>query len=179
MSPIACDVDDDGTVVVSTRETAMKVEAPARAIRERRVCVLNDGFFGEWVQVDGTAEVVSPARGDGRPRRLLPAASSGEHPDWDEYRAAMERDRRVLVRITVERAGPNVARAEPPLSAARFRPPHERSADDASTGRRRTTTSSPHAARAVPAGGVRAHRHEDRLRHVVVRRVHRASTASR
>jgi hypothetical protein len=32
---------------------------------------------------------------------------SGEHPDWDDYRAAMERERRVLLRITVTRAGPN------------------------------------------------------------------------
>jgi hypothetical protein len=34
---------------------------------------------------------------------------SGEHPDWDDYRAAMERDRRVILRMTVERAGPDVA----------------------------------------------------------------------
>jgi hypothetical protein len=68
--------------------------------------VLNDGFFGDWIQVDGTATIVS-----------LPEAMellveyyrslSGEHPDWDEYRAAMERDRRVLVRIDIERAGPD------------------------------------------------------------------------
>jgi hypothetical protein len=30
----------------------------------------------------------------------------GEHPDWDEYRDAMERDRRVILRMSVERAGP-------------------------------------------------------------------------
>jgi len=34
---------------------------------------------------------------------------AGEHPDWDDYRAAMERERRVLLRITVERAGPDRA----------------------------------------------------------------------
>ncbi len=34
---------------------------------------------------------------------------SGEHPDWNEYRAAMETDRRVLLRLTVERAGPTVS----------------------------------------------------------------------
>jgi len=33
---------------------------------------------------------------------------SGEHPDWDEYRAAMERDQRVLLRITARRAGPDI-----------------------------------------------------------------------
>ncbi|MFD2348843.1 hypothetical protein ACFSTC_04655 [Nonomuraea ferruginea] len=32
---------------------------------------------------------------------------SGEHPDWDDYRAAMVRERRVVLRITPERAGPD------------------------------------------------------------------------
>jgi hypothetical protein len=31
---------------------------------------------------------------------------SGEHPDWDDYRTAMERDQRVLIKIEVTRAGP-------------------------------------------------------------------------
>jgi len=107
MSPIACDVDDDGRVVVSTRETAMKVKHIERDPRVA-ICVLNDGFFGQWAQVEGTAETVRlPEAMDGLVdyyRRV-----SGEHPDWDDYRAAMVRDRRVLVRITVTRAGPNVA----------------------------------------------------------------------
>jgi hypothetical protein len=34
---------------------------------------------------------------------------SGEHPDWDDYRAAMEREKRVLLRITIARAGPDVS----------------------------------------------------------------------
>lgn len=28
----------------------------------------------------------------------------GEHPDWDDYRAAMVRDRRLVLRLRVERA---------------------------------------------------------------------------
>ena len=36
-------------------------------------------------------------------------AISGEHPDWDDYRAAMERDQRVLIRITPTKAGPDVS----------------------------------------------------------------------
>jgi hypothetical protein len=32
---------------------------------------------------------------------------SGEHPDWGDYRAAMVRDRRVLVRVAITRAGPD------------------------------------------------------------------------
>ncbi len=99
MSPIACDVDDDGKVVVSTRETAMKVKHIARDPHVA-ICVLNDGFF-----VEGNAEIVHlPDAMEGLVgyyRRV-----SGEHPDWDDYRAAMVRDQRVLVRITVTRAGP-------------------------------------------------------------------------
>jgi PPOX class probable F420-dependent enzyme len=106
LSPVTAAVDDRGRVVVSTRETAMKVK---HLRRDPRVALtaFTDRFYGDWVQVEGTAEIVA-----------LPAAMellidyfrsvSGEHPDWDDYRAAMERDQRVIVRFTVERAGPTV-----------------------------------------------------------------------
>ena len=32
---------------------------------------------------------------------------SGEHPDWDDYQAAMVRDQRCLIRIRLEHAGPS------------------------------------------------------------------------
>jgi PPOX class probable F420-dependent enzyme len=105
MSPVACGVDPDGNVVVSTRETALKT---ANLRRDPRVslCVFTDEFFGEWVQVDGAATVVS------LPDAMEPLVDyyrsvAGEHPDWDEYRTAMERDRRVIVKIALERAGPD------------------------------------------------------------------------
>ena len=107
MSPIACDVDGDGKVVVSTRETAMKVKHIARDPHVA-ICVLNDGFFGSWAQIEGTAEIVSLPEAM---ERLVDyyRTTSGEHPDWDDYRAAMVRDQRVIVRITPERAGPDRA----------------------------------------------------------------------
>jgi PPOX class probable F420-dependent enzyme len=107
LSPVAAALDDEGRVMVSTRQTAMKVK---HLRRDPRVAlnVLNDGFYGEWAQVEGTAEIVE-----------LPDAMellidyyrrvSGEHPDWDDYRAAMVRDQRVVVRFAIERAGPNVS----------------------------------------------------------------------
>ena len=105
MSPIACTVDDEGKVVVSTRETAMKVKHIEREPHVA-ICVLNDGFFGQWVQVEGTAEVVHlPEAMDGLVEYYRRVA--GEHPDWDDYRAAMVREQRVIVRITPERAGPD------------------------------------------------------------------------
>ena len=105
MSPITADVDPDGLVVISTRETAVKTKNLRRDPRAS-LCVLSDGFFGDWILVDGRAAIVSlPEAMEGLVeyyRRV-----SGEHPDWDDYRAAMERDRRVLVRISIDRVGPN------------------------------------------------------------------------
>jgi PPOX class probable F420-dependent enzyme len=105
LSPVLAAVDAEGRIVVSTREPSMKVKNLRRDPRVS-LCVLNESFFGAWIQVDGIAEIVS-----------LPEAMdllvdyyrslSGEHPDWDEYRAAMESERRVVVRIGIERAGPD------------------------------------------------------------------------
>jgi len=104
LSPVACAVDDDGCVVVSTRETAYKAKNLARDPRVS-LCVFPDGFFGEWVQVDGTATIVHlPEALDGLVDYYRKVA--GEHPDWDDYRNAMARERRVLVRIALDRAGP-------------------------------------------------------------------------
>jgi PPOX class probable F420-dependent enzyme len=105
MSPIACNVDDGGRIVVSTRETALKTKNMRRDPRVS-LCVIPHGFYGDWIQVDGTAEIVS------LPDAMEPLVDyyrslRGEHPDWDDYRAAMVRDQRVIVRITVERAGPD------------------------------------------------------------------------
>lgn len=105
LSPVIVGVDADGMVVLSSRETAYKVRNIRRDPRVS-LCVLSDGFFGPWVQVDGTASVVSlPDAMDGLVDYYRRVA--GEHPDWEEYRAAMVRERRVLVRIAIERAGPD------------------------------------------------------------------------
>jgi len=105
LSPVLVGVDDDGSLVISTREPAMKT-ANVRRRGWASVCVFDDAFFGQWVQAEGPATVESlPAAMDGLVRYYRQVA--GEHPDWDDYRRAMERDRRVLLRIQIERAGPN------------------------------------------------------------------------
>ncbi len=105
LSPVVCAVDSEGRVVVSTREPAMKTKN-LRRDPAVSLCVVSDGFVGDWVQVDGRATVVAqPEAMDGLVDYYRSIA--GEHPDWDDYRAAMERDRRVLVRIDLERAGPD------------------------------------------------------------------------
>lgn len=105
MSPVLASVDDAGRIVLSTRIGAYKVRNLRRDPRAW-LCVLPDGFFGRWIQVEGEAEIVE-----------LPEAMellvdyyrtvAGEHPDWDDYRTQMEKERRVLVRITPTRAGPD------------------------------------------------------------------------
>ena len=107
MSPIACNVDGDGRIVVSTRETALKTKNLRRDPRVS-LCVVTHGFYGDWIQVDGTAEIV-PLPDAMEPLVDYYRSLRGEHPDWNDYRAAMERERRVIVRITSERAGPDRA----------------------------------------------------------------------
>ena len=107
LSPVAATVDDDGYVVVSSRETAVKTKNVRRDPRAW-VCVFPDGFFGRWVQVEGSVTVVSlPDEMDGLVAYYRSVA--GEHDNWDEYRAAMESERRVLLRLDLTRAGPDVS----------------------------------------------------------------------
>ena len=106
LSPVAAAVDEQGCFVVSSRETAVKTKNLRRDPRASLV-VFTDGFFGPWVQVDGDVDVGSlPDAMEGLVEYYR--SVSGEHPDWDDYRAAMVRDRRVLLRLLPERAGPDV-----------------------------------------------------------------------
>jgi PPOX class probable F420-dependent enzyme len=107
MSPVLVVPDDGGRLLISTREGAMKTH---NARRDPRVwlCVLPDQFFGRWVQIEGTVDVVE------QPEALdllvdYYRRASGEHPDWDDYRASMIREKRVVLRITPTRAGPDRA----------------------------------------------------------------------
>ncbi len=67
--------------------------------------------FWTWVAVEGTAEL-TPVAADPHDATVEELVTyyrgiNGEHPDWDEYRAAMEAERRVLLVITIDRAGPD------------------------------------------------------------------------
>ena len=104
MSAVSVGVDDQGRAVISTREDAYKVRHIRKDPRVS-LCVTSDDFW-RWIQVDGQATVLF------LPEAMEPLVEyyrgiSGEHPDWDDYRRAMEEQRRVILRIDMERAGPD------------------------------------------------------------------------
>ena len=115
MSPVTCGLDAAGRLVVSTYPDRAKAR---NARRDPRVsaCVLSDEWNGPFVQVSGVAEVLD------MPDALEPLVEyfrciSGEHPDWDEYRAAMRKQDKSLIRITIERWGPIATGGFPPRLA--------------------------------------------------------------
>jgi PPOX class probable F420-dependent enzyme len=107
LSPVNHGVDPQGRVVISSRQPAYKVRNLRRDPRAS-LLGLNEAFYGQWVQIDGTAELISlPEAMD--PLVELYRQIRGEHPDWDDYRAAMDRDQRLIIAITPTAAGPNRA----------------------------------------------------------------------
>jgi PPOX class probable F420-dependent enzyme len=112
MSPVTCGLDEAGRIVVSTYPQRAKA---ANARRDPRVSLVvhSDDWDGPYVQVDGTAEVLD------MPDALEPLVDyfrciSGEHPDWEEYRVAMRRQEKSLIRVTIEHWGPVATGGFPP-----------------------------------------------------------------
>ncbi|ACU75072.1 pyridoxamine 5'-phosphate oxidase-related FMN- binding [Catenulispora acidiphila DSM 44928] len=103
-SPLTCGVDDDGRLVMSTYPERAKT-TNARRDTAVSVVILSDEWNGPWVQIDGEAEVLDI------PDSVEPLVEyfrtiSGEHPDWDEYREAMVKQGKSLIRVTPRRWGP-------------------------------------------------------------------------
>ncbi|MGA7988770.1 MAG: PPOX class F420-dependent oxidoreductase [Candidatus Dormiibacterota bacterium] len=104
LSPVLAAVDAESRVVISTRVTSMKARNLRRNSRAS-FCALSERFFGAWYTVEGDVEILE------LPDAMEPLvdyyrATSGEHPDWDDYRKAMVSEGRVLLRLTVDRSGP-------------------------------------------------------------------------
>ncbi|MEJ8635984.1 MULTISPECIES: PPOX class F420-dependent oxidoreductase [Streptomyces] len=103
-SPLTCGVDDSGRIVMSTYPERAKTRNAKRNARVS-VIVLSDDWDGPWVQIDGDAEVIDA------PDSVEPLVEyfrniSGEHPDWAEYREAMRKQGKSIIRVTPVRWGP-------------------------------------------------------------------------
>ena len=107
MSPVTCGLDSEGRAIISSRETAYKVNNLRRDPRAA-LCAFAKNFHGEgWVQVNGTAKIIS------LPQALdtlvyLQRQAYGEHKSWPEFHQRMAREKRVIIRITIESFGPKV-----------------------------------------------------------------------
>jgi PPOX class probable F420-dependent enzyme len=115
LSPVTCGLDDQGRVLVSTYPERAKTHNLRRDSRAS-LCVLSEEWDGPYVQVDGDAEVLDV------PDALEPLVEyfrviSGEHPDWDEYRDAMRKQGKSLIRVTPQRWGPIATGGFPPRLA--------------------------------------------------------------
>jgi PPOX class probable F420-dependent enzyme len=101
-SPVTAGVDGEGRAIVSSRRMLAKVRN-LRNDPQASLCVVTEAWFGPWAQLDGRAEIIELPDAL---ELLVEAYRSirGEHPDWDEYRVAMQREERVLIRIELERA---------------------------------------------------------------------------
>lgn len=112
LSPVTCGLGPDGRLLVSSYPQRAKV-GNLRADAEVSACVLSEDWDDTWVQVNGTAEVLD------LPEALEPLVEyyrsiAGEHPDWSEYRAAMQRQGKCLIRVTIHRWGPIASGGFPP-----------------------------------------------------------------
>jgi PPOX class probable F420-dependent enzyme len=104
-SPVLVNVDGEGRAIISSRETAYKV-INLRQDPWAQLCVFTERFFGRWIYAEGKAEVLS------LPEAMDPLIDyytrfPDENPDWDDYRERMRREKRVLIRISLDRAGPD------------------------------------------------------------------------
>jgi PPOX class probable F420-dependent enzyme len=112
ISPVTCGLDPEDRIVIATYPQRAKVHNARRDDRVS-ISVQSDDWNGEYVQVDGRAEVLD------LPDALEPLVDyfrgiSGEHSDWDEYRAAMVRQGKCIIRIEIERWGPIATGGFPP-----------------------------------------------------------------
>jgi PPOX class probable F420-dependent enzyme len=105
MTLVTPGIDSEGRVIITSRGTTYKLK---HIRRDPRVSLL---VFGEqysgskFVQIHGSAEIIE-----------LPNAMDiliywyrqvrGEHKNWDEYREQMRQEQRVIIRVNIQKVGP-------------------------------------------------------------------------
>lgn len=94
-----------GTLQVSMTEGRAKTANLRRDPRAALEVTSEDGRA--WAVAEGSVTLTGPGSDPHGPEveALVTyyRAAAGEHPDWEEYRAAMVADRRVLMTMAVER----------------------------------------------------------------------------
>ena len=101
LSNITYTLGDDGVVRISITADRAKY---TNLLRDPRASLYvgKEDFWG-YVVIDAQAELTAVAADadDATVDELVSVyrGAVGEHPDWDEYRAAMVADRRVVVRL--------------------------------------------------------------------------------
>jgi PPOX class probable F420-dependent enzyme len=106
LSPVTPYYDRDADVIyVSMTEGRAKTANLRRDPRAAIEVTSSDGW--SWATAEGSVTLVGPGSDPHGPEveALVDyyRAAAGEHPDWDEYRSVMVSDRRVLMRLAVER----------------------------------------------------------------------------
>ena len=106
LSPVTPFYDREASrIYVSMTEGRAKTANLRRDPRAALEVTSTDGW--SWATADGTVTLTGPGTDPHGPevQALVDyyRAAAGEHPDWDEYRAVMVSDRRVLMAMTVEK----------------------------------------------------------------------------
>lgn len=101
LSNILYVLDDDGRVKISVTQARAKTKNLRRDPRATLHVQGQNPY--EYVVVDGTVELIE---GDGLAEKLRDyyRKARGEHPDWAEYDAAMIKDQRLLISMSIDRA---------------------------------------------------------------------------
>jgi PPOX class probable F420-dependent enzyme len=106
LSPVTPFYDRDaGVIHVSMTEGRAKTSNLRRDPRAALEVTSSDGWA--WATAEGAVTLVGPGTDPNGPEvdALVDyyRGAAGEHPDWDEYRAVMVSDRRVLMAMTIDR----------------------------------------------------------------------------
>ncbi|MBE1550632.1 PPOX class probable F420-dependent enzyme [Mycobacterium sp. OAS707] len=106
LSPVTPYYDRDaGVIYVSMTEGRAKTANLRRDPRAALEVTSSDGWA--WATAEGSVTLTGPGTDphSAEVEALVDyyRAAAGEHPDWDEYRAVMVSDRRVLMALTVDR----------------------------------------------------------------------------
>jgi PPOX class probable F420-dependent enzyme len=105
MSTITYAVDDAETIRVSLTDTRVKTRN-LRHDPRASLHVTGDSAWS-WVTAEGTGELTPVATdpGDSTVNELVEyyRSASGEHPDWDDYRRVMVADKRLVLRLQIDR----------------------------------------------------------------------------